>query len=254
MRGIDVSFCQRCFNWARYDGDFAMVKASQGRSDYGSYTDDYIIDSEFKRNVEGCRLYGIPFGVYHYLTARNTMEAHREATAFCDAISPYRNSIRLWAAVDVESPLWLPTDKVSLTQIVNEFIATVKQRGFKPMLYTGLPFLLYRFQKPEGIPLWLAYWGGEKTAKKYEPLIWQYGIDQKYGVDGDIGYFTLSDVTNTEADQPVYSPGDVFTIHAGAKYTNGISVPARLIGKQYEIGKVKDGAVYLPKLWSWVRI
>jgi GH25 family lysozyme M1 (1,4-beta-N-acetylmuramidase) len=254
MKGIDVSYCQRCFNWARYDGFFAMVKASQGRSDYGSYMDDFVVDSEFRRNAEGCRLHGIPFGAYHYLTAQDTAEARREADKFCDTLAPYRADMRLWAAVDVESQRWLPRDHAMLTQVVRAFTDEVAARGYKPMAYTNPSFLAYRFTKPAGVPLWLAYWGAtERKAKQYEPTIWQYGIDPDYGVDGNIGYFILSGPTSTDASRPVYAVGDDFTIPEDAKYSNGLRVPARLIGKTYEIGKVKDGAVYLPKLWSWVK-
>lgn len=255
MKGIDVSFCQRCFPWQRYDGDFAMIKASQGKSDYGSYPEDFIVDSEFRRNAVGSTAAGVPWGAYHYLTARSVQEARFEAGRFCTALDPYRADMRLWAAVDVESPTWLvQLEKQTLTEIVRAFCAEVGARGYKPMVYSGLSFIGRRFEMPSGIPLWLAYWGSERQAKKYSPVIWQYGMDETYGVDGDIGYFALPGALETDATAPVYAAGMTFTIPEGAVYSNGWKVPARLVGREYEIGKVREGAVYLPALFSWVAV
>ena len=254
MDGIDVSYCQRCFPWGRYDGGFAMIKASQGKSQYGSYAGDFIEDSEYRRNAAGATAEGVPWGAYHYLTARNTGEAHAEAARFCSVLAERRDDMRLWAAVDVESTRWLPDEKTVLTAVVREFCAEVACRGFKPMVYSGPSFIGRRFDLPAGVPLWLALWGKESAAKRYDPVIWQYGMDQKYGVDGDIGYFTLPGLSETDAGAPVYAVGGQYKIRQGDKYTNGWTVPARLVGRSYEIGKVKEGAVYLPALWSWVRV
>ena len=64
-------------------------------------------------------------------------------------------------------------------------------------------------------------------------------------MDADYGYFALDGG---------YKVGDKYTIRAGDRYTNGVAVPARLVGKSYTIMQVRDGKILLGEISSWVHV
>lgn len=253
LKGIDVSYANGNFNWAKYNGGFAMIKATQGRSDYGTYSARCVTDSTFQRNATNCFANGVPFGVYHYLTAKTVVEAREEAEYFVSVIAQYRDRICLWAAVDVESHQ-LPTDARDLTDIVRAFCDAVRLAGYSPMVYTSASWVRYgRFELPQGVPLWLALWHvTEKTARKYNPTLWQYGLDDDYQADGNI---CLADMRFpvSKMGKQTYVAGGSYTVKEGDVYTNGKAVPKRYVGKEYTIGKVAEGKIFIPLLFSWIK-
>lgn len=170
---------------------------------------------------------GIPCGVYHYLCARTEEEAVSEARYFVNLIRPYKSSISLWAAADVEEKKYLPSDKTKLTRIVFAFCKVVKSAGFKPMVYTNPDFLTYRLNDISHWDLWLAYWGvKESSAKRYNPKIWQYGLDDFQGISGkadaNIGFFD----TGSEASEKS-SVSNVKASESGQALERGAKVRVR---------------------------
>ena len=190
-RGIDVSTYQGDINWAevKADGiDFAMIKATQGRSESSPSLRNFT-DSKFAQNIVGAHRWGVEAGVYHYLTAKTVSEAMEEAKLFLDTISPYRSIIKLYAAVDVESK-HLPTDKTLLTQIVFTFCSRVEAEGYDPIIYTNLDWMANRLNNITAYPLWLALWRNKNNVpriEKYPNLrIWQWGSETVSGIVGDV--------------------------------------------------------------------
>ena len=248
LKGIDVSTLQGNIDWPRVSAEFAMIKATQGRGE-GAATRllSRFTDSKFKTNITKCP---VPCGVYHYFTARDKQKALTEVNYFCSVIEPYRDNITLWAALDVESKYLDGLGKTELTAIVRTALERIESRGFKPMLYTNPNFLKYRFEPGafNDIDIWLAHWGVAKPMSVPNLQIWQYGITRKDGistdVDADYGYFEVD----------AYKVGDKYTIKAGDKYSNGVPIPARLIGKSYTIMQVRDGRILLGEISSWVRV
>lgn len=249
LKGIDVSALQGNIDWAKVPADFAMIKATQGRGE-GAATRllSRFTDSKFKRNIANCP---VPCGVYHYFTAQDKAKATAEADYFCSIIEPYCNHIRLWAALDVESYYLDGLGKTELTAIVRTALERIETRGYKPMLYTNPNYLKYRFEPGafNDTDIWLAHWGVAKPMSVPNLQIWQYGTTTVSGistsVDADYGYFVLDEN---------YKVGDKYTIRAGDRYTNGVSVPSRLVGKEYTIMQVRDGKILLGEISSWVKI
>ena len=189
-RGIDVSTFQGKIDWTmvRSSGiDFAMVKATQGRSETQSYRD--FTDSKFAANITGAHSNGIRCGVYHYLTAQSVAEAINEAEYFLSVIAPYRACISLYAAVDVESK-YLPQDKRLLTQIVYAFCSRVEAAGYDPIIYTNLDWMANRLNDISAYPLWLALWRNKANVpsiEKYPNLrMWQWGGENVPGISGQV--------------------------------------------------------------------
>ena len=249
LKGIDVSTCQGNIDWTKVPADFAMIKATQGRGE-GAVTKllSRFTDSKFKRNIANCRC---PAGVYHYFTAQDEAKATAEADYFCSIIEPYRSRIKLWAALDVESFYLDGLGKTKLTAIVNTALERIEARGFKPMLYTNPNYLRYRFEPHafDEYDIWLAHYGVKTPYSVPKMKIWQCGKTRTDGistdVDADYGYFDLDGG---------YKVGDKYTIRAGDRYTNGISVPARLVGKACTIMQVREGMILLGEISSWVKV
>ena len=252
LKGIDVSTLQGNIDWAKVSADFAMIKATQGRGE-GAATKllPRFTDSKFKRNITNARC---PCGVYHYFTAQDKQKAITEVDYFCSVIEPYRANIKLWAALDVESFYLDGLGKFELTAIVMTALERIEARGFKPMLYTNPNFLKYRFEPGafNYTDIWLAHWGVSKPYFVPNLMIWQYGTTRTDGISTDVdanyGYFDLA------TDKPVYRVGDKYTIKPGDRYSNGVSVPARLIGKSYTIMQVREDRILLGEISSWVKV
>lgn len=248
LKGIDVSTLQGAIDWSRISVDFAMIKATQGRGE-GAATRllSRFTDSKFKRNIVNCRC---PAGVYHYFTAQDKAKATAEADYFCSIIEPYRDRIKLWAALDVESFYLDGLGKTELTAIVRTALERIEVHGFKPMLYTNPNYLKYRFEPHafDGCDIWLAHYGVKTPYSVPNMKIWQYGTTRTDGistvVDANYGYFAVE----------TYRVGDKYTIKAGDRYTNGVFVPSRLVGKEYTIMQVRDGMILLGEISSWVKV
>lgn len=199
--GIDVSIFQNSVDWkmVRASGiRFAMIKASQGFSEKGN---SYLfVDRCFRKNITEAAGAGLYCGTYHYLTAKNVWQAKEEARHYLATISPYRALHLLWAAVDVESDKYLPSDQTGLCAAVDSFCGEISKAGFVPMVYTNPNYIKYKFRMVPKLDLWLAQWRDVKYGipKGYSRLrIWQYGTSMvsgiNGGVDSDIGNFWLPD-------------------------------------------------------------
>lgn len=276
IHGIDVSTHQGTINWKRAAAsgsvDFAMIKATQGRGE-GAATKllRRFTDSQFKRNITGAFAAGIPCGVYHYMTAQSVQEAYSEAQYFIDIIAPYRGKISLWAAVDVESVPYLSNlSKPELTRIAKAFMDRIASEGYKPMLYTNPDHLRYRFEPGafDNSEIWLAHWGTANPMNVSNTRIWQYGSK---GTDSDLrrGWATIGggripgisaacDVNHGYFElpgnaEPELSVGGSYTIRPGDLYSNGVAVPASLVGKTFTVLQVKDDRILLREIMSWVK-
>ena len=248
LKGIDVSTLQGAVDWSRVPADFAMIKATQGRGQ-GAVTRllSRFTDSKFKTNITKCP---VPCGVYHYFTAQDKAKATAEADYFCSIIEPYRSRIKLWAALDVESFYLDGLSKTELTAIVRTALERIETHGFKPMLYTNPNFLKYRFEPGafNDTDIWLAHWGVSKPYFAPNLMIWQYGTTRTDGistvVDANYGYFAVE----------TYRVGDKYIIKPGDRYSNGVSVPSRLVGKAYTIMQVREDRILLGEISSWVKV
>lgn len=254
MNGIDVYTGQGIIDWrcVALTQGFAMIKASQGRGETKATEHLRIFtDSKFVRNITEASKTRMKLGVWHWMTARSVTEAIYEADYFLDVIAPYRDKITLWAAADVESDRYLcDLGKSELTEITRAFLERIQRAGYRSMLYTNPNFLKYRFTKNafNDTDIWLAHYGVKKPMQVPHLKIWQHSAGRVPGigtdVDLDTGYF----------DSTPYSVGERYTIHMGDRYSNGMMIPARLVGKVCTISQVKPDRILLNEILSWVKI
>ncbi len=272
LKGIDVSVLNGGIDWARVRAggvEFAIVKATQGRGEGVSTRHlKRFTDGNFKENLLGATAVGIACGVYHYFTAKTVGEATEEANYFLSVISPYKDKITLWVAVDVESKYLDGIAAPELTECVGVFLDRVAAAGYKPMLYTNPNYLTYRLDRGAlgAYDIWLAHYNVAKPMQVAQMKIWQYGYTAVDGVrgqvDGNRGYFDLPVSQNAptasgepqKEDKPVYSVGDKYTVRAGDVYSNGKAVPKWLIGKTLTVSGVLGGRIRLKEIFSWVKV
>lgn len=198
LKGVDVSLFQGKPDWKKVKAsgvDFAIIKATQGRSESGSA---YLFkDRSFAYNITTAPKNGIYCGVYHYFTAKTEPEAQTEAKFFVDTIKPYKKNITLYAAVDVESKHLSGLSKSELTNLVIHFCDYVRKSGFTPIVYTNPDWLRNRLNGIGNELLWLALWRDKNnTPTGYGNMkIWQWGGSAVGGISGNVdsnfGYFDL---------------------------------------------------------------
>lgn len=258
MNGIDVYTGQGIIDWKKVSNsgiNFAMVKATQGRGETNATKNlRTFTDSKFARNMTEASKVGIRLGVYHYMTARSIAEVREEADYFIKIINPFKSKIDLWTAVDVESEIYLSDiGKENMTKITKTFIDRIGEAGYKPMLYTNPNFIKYRFTTNafSDTDIWLAHYNVAKPMSVPNLKIWQHSVGRISGintdVDIDIGYFGDSETAN-------YKVGMNYTIVSGDVYSNGQTVPTRLVGKVCTISQVKSNRILLKEISSWIRI
>ena len=260
IKGIDVSVLNGKIDWRAVYNDgvrFAMIKATQGRGE-GASTKHLrrFTDGRFYENLAAATSAGIACGVYHYFTAKTVKEANEEAAYFLSVITPKKDQITLWAAVDVESFYLDGIKPAPLGASVRAFCDAVKAAGFPPMLYSNPNFLVYRFGPHvfDDTPIWLAHYRVSKPMQVPNTKIWQYGYTKVNGVSGNVdgneGYFDLPQ----KEEVKVYRVGDTYIIKKGDIYSNNKAVPARLYGKEFTVQAVLEGRILLREIYSWVKV
>ncbi|WP_432651311.1 GH25 family lysozyme [Huintestinicola sp.] len=169
--GIDVSKWNGDIDWATVKSTgmagFAMIRSSYGYED----TDPKLAD-----NVRGCEENGIPYGFYHYMYARNTAEAHKEAAYFLNVISGY--SPEYPVVLDIEESFYDGMSKEEVTDIVVAFMEDLENAGYYAMIYSYAKFfddnLIY--DRIADYDIWVACWGDEE--KLFENYSYHYGMWQ----------------------------------------------------------------------------
>lgn len=177
--GIDVSKHQGEINWSGVKT--SNVKFAMIRCGYRGYTEGGINeDIQFINNVKGAYNNGIKVGLYFYSSAINETEAVEEANFVLNLINKYgiRNYITYPIAFDIEDFEGTRNYHLSVqerTNIAKAFCNTIKNAGFKPMVYSYTYFLkdkLYMDQLTN-YDTWIAdYYGNTWYNRPY--TIWQY--------------------------------------------------------------------------------
>ena len=191
FNGIDVSVYQGTIDWTKVSEsgiDFAMIRAGyRGYGDKGSLVEDTM----FAKNALGAKINKIDIGVYFYSQAINIEEAKEEAKFVVSLIKKYGIDVKYPIAIDTElSPMGTGrADNISKekrTEVVKAFCETIKQLGYKPMIYAN-KYWLYdnlNVQQISQYDIWLAHYI-ESTDYKYQYMMWQYTNTGK--VDGITG-------------------------------------------------------------------
>ncbi|WP_427110457.1 GH25 family lysozyme [Lysinibacillus xylanilyticus] len=194
---IDISYHQGDIDWSKAskEVDLAII-----RTQYGTST----IDDKYIRNINECKKYKVPFGVYIYVTFKNKTEALAQARDFYERVQAHKP---LFYVVDVEESFGSSVQNI--LQGTQAFVDYLKGKGVKVGLYTGHHF--YKPYKMDTVKnydfLWIPRYSGTSAPglkPDYPCDLWQYTesgtvVGIKGNVDLNVlnGSKSLSWFTNT---------------------------------------------------------
>lgn len=183
MKGIDVSKHQGKIDWKKVQAagiEFAMLRAGYGRNN---------LDAQFHNNANGCRVTGIPFGVYWFSYAYTVEMARQEARYCKDIISQYNVQFPVcydleYDTVDYARDHGVHIGKTIATQMANAFCEEIKKAGYMPMNYANRDYMNNMF----GIvpyDLWFARYNS--SPGRSDMAMWQYTSSGSVrGVNGKV--------------------------------------------------------------------
>ena len=172
---IDISEHQGNIDWIKVaknkDIEAVIIRAGYGQ-DIKSQD-----DKMWKKNIEAVIKYNIPFGVYLYSYAKTTQAIKGEVDHLIRLIKPYKDKMALPAYIDIEEPGTGP----GCTARIKEFYKLMKEKGYKPGLYTGEWWYNAYIKGAIKNTLWIAKYGVNDGKPHDKP---------KIGVDYDLWQYT----------------------------------------------------------------
>lgn len=164
--GIDVSGWQGEINFAQVKNagiDFVYIKASEGLN---------TVDQYFYRNYEEAKANGFNIGFYHYVTARTTEEALREAEHFANTIAGTTPTCKL--AMDFENFENLSVNEVN--EISRVFLKRVQELTNKEMIIysnTSAARTIFSQELANEYPLWVAQYYATNPSDNGKWSVWE---------------------------------------------------------------------------------
>lgn len=183
--GIDVSKWQGNidFESVKNSGcEFVIIKAGGSYVDGELYTDPYFIT-----NIEGALKNGLDVGVYFYSHANSIQKVEGEISYLLDLIKDY--DIKIGIAFDWENFSKFNSYNVSLhslNMIASTFLDEVKNKGYRPMLYSSKYYLQNIWDL--SYDTWVAQYASKNTYDG-DYVMWQLCDDGK--IDGILGYVDI---------------------------------------------------------------
>ena len=186
LKGIDVSSWNGIIDWKKVKDDninFVMI-----RTGFGSESPNQI-DKQFTNNIKGAIENNIKVGVYHFSYATSPEKAEGEAEFCIKLIENYKDKIEFPVAFDFEydSLVNNPLTKKEITDCMIAFCERVKEKGYKPCIYTNYDFIKNKIDmdRLKDYYLWLSYPNSEQPNIKCD--IWQNSFAGKVnGINGDV--------------------------------------------------------------------
>lgn len=191
--GADISKYQDYVDFVKLKKagiDFVMLRA--GARGYGN--GQLVVDEYFADNLRRAADAGLEIGVYFFSQAITKEEAVEEANMVLEHIRDYEISYPV--AFDME---YIENDasridnlsKSEKTEIAAAFLETVKNAGYKPMLYGDKEWLLKQIDlsKLTAYDVWLSQ-QSDIPDYPYKFAMWQY--TREASIDGIAGYANLN--------------------------------------------------------------
>ena len=188
--GIDVSAHNGLINWpiVKKEGiDFSIVRL--GVRGYG-ISGVVNLDTQYLNNIHGVINNNIPLGIYFYSQAINEDEAKSEANFVLDNIrlAGISSNVKYPVIFDTEYSDASPEgradrlSKADRTRIARAFLDTIKNAGYKPMIYSNKAFLYDNLDMNSlaEYDVWVAHYNGTTDPVRYGTdytgpyHMWQY--------------------------------------------------------------------------------
>ncbi|MCH5316195.1 MAG: hypothetical protein J1E81_09790, partial [Eubacterium sp.] len=212
--GADISYVDGNFDIAaRKEKNESFVMIRLGYIAGGKW----ILDDEFKSNIEKAYNAQMDFGVYFYSYAFDTNEAKEEAAFVIDTLKSlpeeYLEYMTLPVAYDLEDKLisnYFSTandkGKAQITKNMVAFCNAIRDAGYTPMVYANLNwftnYIDIKTAVDNNYKLWYAYWPNKIPTEFLQPQIgstgyyadmWQYaeGVKATGEPDKNVMYSTM---------------------------------------------------------------
>lgn len=198
--GIDVSGYQGNINFEKVKEagiEIVYMKSSEGNN---------YVDSHFEQNYQKAKESGLKVGVYHYVTARTTEEAERQAKFFVNLLG--KKSIDCRLAMDFES--FGNLSKEEINSIGLTFLRAVESlSGKEVVLYSNAYTASYTWNgEVTNYPLWIAQYGVNEPENRgtwNSWAGWQYtDVGEVNGINTyvDRNYFTKEILLSDSSEIP----------------------------------------------------
>lgn len=183
--GIDVSVWQEDIDFKKVKeagASFVMIRVGYQKGIDG----EYVLDSNFKTNIENALANHLDVGVYFYSYANSNKEAKEQAQWVLKQIKEY--DLTLPVVFDWECYSSFNTMELSLfglNSIAESFLSEIKEKGYDTMIYASKNYLnaIWTYQQED---VWLAHYT-EKTDYEGEYKMWQLCSDGKIdGISTDV--------------------------------------------------------------------
>ncbi len=191
--GIDVSYHNGYIDWQRVaaDGvDFAILRVGYRGYESGALN----LDERFHEYIQGALDAGLDVGVYFFSQALTTEEAVEEANFVMEQIRGYDVTFPVifdWEFMDSETARTSDTAPYTVTECAAAFCDTIRDGGYKPMIYGSRRFALLKLNmsKLADYDFWFAEYkdGHNEPTYPYSYQIWQYASDGTVdGIEGEV--------------------------------------------------------------------
>lgn len=266
VRGIDVSKWNPNINWQEVKNSgisFCYIRAGAGTE----------IDPCFKKHIYGAKQAGLAVGIFWFCYAMDLVQVAAEADTCAAALKPYDIDLPVYYDFEYNTDEYANKQGVfyeiwSRTQIIDAFCQRIQQYGYTAGVYTNTDYIKYKLDYTNCLnkyPLWLAYYVTKGNAPTtydavdpsrienlYGARVWQFGLGTVPGVQGQCDLDYSKDAV-PDAAAPVITVidnGDQVRILTGAKYSDGSRVPARFVGKVYQVTSCNDLGAYFAAFCS----
>lgn len=131
MKGIDVSRHQGVINWDAVYGniDYAIIRCGFGNDETSQD------DTQWYNNANACTRLGIPFGVYIYSYATNTVMAESEANHVLRLINGYNLDFPVY--LDMEDSIQANLSASERGTIASTFCNIIQNAGYEVGIYAN---------------------------------------------------------------------------------------------------------------------
>lgn len=187
---IDISSWQGDINFEKVMNtglvDSVIVRIGYGTTD----TDEPVLDSKFKRNINELKRLNIPFGVYLFGYAQNINASNKEINFIDNLFKKYNLSKDTYIWYDAELTTFnnFYYSKPIYNMVIDNFVFKLNEMGYKNVgLYSNLHMLTKgSLSYDKKYPVWVAQY---HTKCEYDKEFkgWQYRSDGKIeGINGKV--------------------------------------------------------------------
>lgn len=187
---IDISSWQGEINFEKVMNtglvDSVIVRIGYGTTD----TDEPVLDSKFKRNINELKRLNIPFGVYLFGYAQNINASNKEINFIDNLFKKYNLSKDTYIWYDAELTTFnnFYYSKPIYNMVIDNFVFKLNEMGYKNVgLYSNLHMLTKgSLSYEKKYPVWVAQY---HTKCEYDKEFkgWQYRSDGKIeGINGKV--------------------------------------------------------------------